>query len=347
MRTRTVFAAACGVCALAGTSYGQTIAPQYASAYSIANLGSVPGVPGPYGGVEFLDNDTMLIGGNANQAAGAIYSIDVVRDLAGNITGFSGTAALFATAPNIDGGLQFGQAGVLFYTAYPINAIGQIKPGSTAPDKIVDLGPLGVTGSTGSLAFVPPGFPSQGRMKIISYSANTWYNSALASDGNGTFNIVDVVLRTTIQGGPEGAVFITGTNPLFTQPAVLVSEYGAGRVVAYDIDANSDAIPSTRRDFITGLSGAEGATTDPVTGQFIFATFGGGNQVIAVRGFVPTACYPNCDGSGTLDVADFTCFLQRFASGDSYANCDNSTTPPVLNVADFTCFLQQFAAGCQ
>jgi hypothetical protein len=47
-----------------------------------------------------------------------------------------------------------------------------------------------------------------------------------------------------------------------------------------------------------------------------------------------------------LNVADFTCFLQRFAAGESYANCDQSTAPPVLNVADFTCFLQRFAAGC-
>ena len=29
-----------------------------------------------------------------------------------------------------------------------------------------------------------------------------------------------------------------------------------------------------------------------------------------------------------------------------YANCDQSTQSPVLNVADFTCFLQKFAAGC-
>jgi hypothetical protein len=63
----------------------------------------------------------------------------------------------------------------------------------------------------------------------------------------------------------------------------------------------------------------------------------------------PTACYANCDNSSaapTLNVADFTCFLQRFAAGDTYANCDQSTTQPTLNVADFTCFLQQFAAGC-
>jgi hypothetical protein len=64
----------------------------------------------------------------------------------------------------------------------------------------------------------------------------------------------------------------------------------------------------------------------------------------------PAPCYANCDGSTVppvLNVGDFTCFLQRFAAGESYANCDGSTVPPVLNVGDFTCFLQRFAAGCR
>lgn len=68
-----------------------------------------------------------------------------------------------------------------------------------------------------------------------------------------------------------------------------------------------------------------------------------------LRVSVPRFCYPNCDLSltpPTLNVADFTCFLQRYATGDVYANCDQSTAPPLLSVADFSCFLQEFAAGC-
>jgi hypothetical protein len=60
-------------------------------------------------------------------------------------------------------------------------------------------------------------------------------------------------------------------------------------------------------------------------------------------------CYANCDGSTIepiLNVADFSCFLTKFAAGDPYANCDGSTIEPVLNVADFSCFLTKFAAGC-
>ncbi|MEX2219825.1 MAG: hypothetical protein WD749_13825, partial [Phycisphaerales bacterium] len=50
---------------------------------------------------------------------------------------------------------------------------------------------------------------------------------------------------------------------------------------------------------------------------------------------VSGSCYPNCDGSTqapVLNVADFGCFLTKYAAGDAYANCDESTQAPVLNV---------------
>jgi len=47
-------------------------------------------------------------------------------------------------------------------------------------------------------------------------------------------------------------------------------------------------------------------------------------------------------------AVDFEIDNVRFSLPDDrcYANCDGSTVPPILNVADFTCFLQKFAAGC-
>jgi uncharacterized membrane protein len=63
----------------------------------------------------------------------------------------------------------------------------------------------------------------------------------------------------------------------------------------------------------------------------------------------PKLCYANCDDSTVapiLNVADFSCFLAKYAAADPYANCDASTTAPVLNVNDFTCFLTKYAAGC-
>jgi photosystem II stability/assembly factor-like uncharacterized protein len=59
-----------------------------------------------------------------------------------------------------------------------------------------------------------------------------------------------------------------------------------------------------------------------------------------------TFCYADLDDDGTPTVNDFLVFLQLFALNSPRANCDGSTTPPVLNVNDFTCFLQKFAQGC-
>ncbi len=56
-----------------------------------------------------------------------------------------------------------------------------------------------------------------------------------------------------------------------------------------------------------------------------------------------TACYPDCDGSGLLTVADFGCFQTKFVSGDPYADCNGAGG---LTVADFGCFQTAFVAGC-
>jgi hypothetical protein len=71
----------------------------------------------------------------------------------------------------------------------------------------------------------------------------------------------------------EGILFVPTGSPLFTNPSVLVTEYSAGRVSAYDLDNNGDPIVASRRTFISGLSGAEGGTLDPVTNDFLFSTF--------------------------------------------------------------------------
>jgi hypothetical protein len=100
----------------------------------------------------------------------------------------------------------------------------------------------------------------------------------------------------------------------------------------------------------TGSSVARAVYQDGDTiyvGGWAVGDLSGDDEAFLWVGTIP--CWANCDESTTapvLNVSDFTCFLQRFAAGEGYANCDRSTTPPVLNVGDFTCFLQRFAAGC-
>lgn len=264
---------------------GQTLAPDFVNDYTVIDLGGPLGVPSNLGGVVFLNNNTLLVGGAANGASGAIYSVGLTRDPIDNyINGFSGPATFFASAPNIDGGLAFGPGGVLFYTGFPNNVIGQIKPGSTAPDKIISLSG-NIASSVGTLQFVPTGFAGAGQLKVASYNASQWHTVDLAPDGDGTFNFTAFSSALALTGGPEGIAYVNGANPGFNVDSVLISEYSAGRVGVYEIDANGDPVLGTRRDFLTGLIGAEGAAIDPVTGDFVFSTFGGGNRIVVVTGF--------------------------------------------------------------
>jgi hypothetical protein len=58
------------------------------------------------------------------------------------------------------------------------------------------------------------------------------------------------------------------------------------------------------------------------------------------------SCHANCDFSTTppiVNVLDFACFVNRFAAGDPFCDCDHNNA---LNVNDFICFQAEFAAGC-
>lgn len=265
----------------------QTVAPEFAGDYSYIDLGTPPGVTGRLGGLTLLDGDpnTLLIGGNANVATGTIFQIGLTRDAEGHIDGFAGSATAFASAPEIDGGLAYGPNGVLFYTGYRENLLGQILPGSAAPDKVVELGPLGVSTSVGALNFVAAGIPGAGELRLVTYNQGRFYTAGLTPDGAGTFDVGPVELAATIPFGPEGFVYVPPGSPGFADPSMLVSEFNANQVSAYELDELGIPIPDTRRDFILDLMGAEGAFIDPRSGDFLFSTFGTSNRVIVVRGF--------------------------------------------------------------
>jgi hypothetical protein len=266
----------------------QLIAP-FDSAYSVHDIGTPPGVPNQLGGLTLKagTTDRLLIGGEANGAGGALYEIGLVRDGSGHIVGFNGAATRVADAAYNDGGVTYGPGGVLFLARWPQNELGQTKPGSAITDKVIPLTPFGVESSLASLQFVPPGQPGAGSLKLASYRGGRWYDADLAPDGTGTYDVTNVtpIADSTLSGGPEGFVYVPSGSPRFSGPSLLVSEYGVDEIAAYQVNGNGDPIVSSRRQFITGLDGAEGALLDPVTGDFLFSTFGGGSRVIVVRGF--------------------------------------------------------------
>jgi hypothetical protein len=152
--------------------------------------------------------------------------------------------------------------------------------------------------------------------------------------------------------GAAGRMQLIDPPTLAVQPyaAPLYQGVGGETAGAYvrqlDRAVALDTLNDTLRSFAQGEGGA--GTVLPVTGVSSACGSGEAAQLIPIeRG--ATGCYANCDLSTTapvLSVADFVCFLNRFSSGDTYANCDGSTAGPTLNIADFLCFLEQMSAGC-
>jgi hypothetical protein len=266
-----------------------TLEPPFNASYSVNVLSIPPGVSPRLGGLTLKagTTDKLLIGGAADSTQGTLYEVTVARDPQGHISGFVGSAAVYAAAPNIDGGVDYGPGNVLFIARWPSNQLGQYKPGSTAADKVIDVTPLGVESSLVANRFVPPGSPGAGHLKLVSYGGGAWYDASVTPDGSGTFDLAGVkeIAASRLPGGAVGFVYVNRGSAQFPQPSLLVSEYSAGEVAAYAVDANGDPIVSTRRTVITGLSGADGAFIDPVTGDFLFSTFGGGDRVVVVSGF--------------------------------------------------------------
>lgn len=285
-------------------SYGAPmIAPEYASEYTLTVLGTVPGIDTAHGGFAGLtimhgDYNSLLLGANGGHRTAAIHRVELIRDPQGNVTGF-GNSSQFSEAygltGGIDGSLLYGPNGVLFYTSYPDNHIGQIKPGSTEPDKLTNLIPMmGVASSVGAMTFVPDGFPGAGRLKIATYSVSRWYDGFITPDGAGTYTItIPFSEGLYIGGSPEGMLYVPLGSKLFEQPTVLITEFANGVVAAYNVDANGDPIPSTRSVFLSGLPQVEGITMDPLTGDLLLSTFERGNLLVRVDGFAP-------DGRGVL-----------------------------------------------
>ena len=90
-------------------------------------------------------------------------------------------------------------------------------------------------------------------------------------------------------------------------------------------------------------------TPEAIEGDTIAFAFANGPTPVTGAVYTAAFCYANCDASTVapvLNVADFSCFINRFAAGNPAANCDQSTIPPTLNVSDFVCFINRFATGC-
>jgi hypothetical protein len=169
-------------------------------------------------------------------------------------------------------------------------------------------------------------------------------NLYIKVQGSGTFSTIGFYGGFNNGAAWAPTSFFNLDTP-FTSARMTVTIEDAGNTVRVDFDTDFNGTTDQTYTRSGVLTISSGFGTGFGIGTFGNADFD--NWVVRPSG--GTGCYANCDQSTVppiLNVGDFTCFLQRFAAGESYANCDNSTVPPMLNVGDFTCFLQRFAAGC-
>lgn len=266
----------------AAGAFASGITTFYSGSYSINSLGAVAGASG-YGAILFEqgNNNVLLLAGNADYSSGLIDAVTLTRGPDGHITGFS-SVVQYSTAPYIDGGLAYAPNGDLLFTQYGGTGIGQIKPGSTSPDKTVSS-PAGSGG--GSLGFVPSGMPGAGNFVTASYGASRFCVSALTADGSGTYNVAGCATPESISG-PAVAVWVAAGSPLFSSASVLVGR--TGTVYAYTLDANGLPSPSSANAFLTVPGIATGMAVDPLTGDLVVAATSP-DQLFLVKGFNASA----------------------------------------------------------
>lgn len=274
------------------TGFSQTLTAEFVTAgYTLTDLGSVDQLPSRYGGLTIRPEqpNTLYICGYANESQGKIYTVALTRDpVTNNITGFNGSAVFYAEAPDNDGGLFFAPNGTLLFTRYSMNHLGQILPDNTYVTTLLTT--YGIASSVGSIVLVPSGYPGAGNLIIASYNASIIYNVPYTIDGSGLYVLANQTAEVSVSGianGPEGIAYIPGGSLAFPNLSMAVSSYGDGTVVVFDVGPEGLPVTSSSRLMVTGLTGAEGALIDPVTGDFLFSTFGGGDKVIRISGFVP------------------------------------------------------------
>jgi hypothetical protein len=313
----TILAGALGICC----AQAATISPAYSTWYTVTDLGPIPGLPNQAGGMTFLagDANTLLVAANSQFSSGLIDSIGVVRDAGGHITGFSGSATTFASAPYIGDSLVYGPGGILFYTDQFDHALGEIKPGSTSPDKLATF-PFSVALEEGGVGFAPAGFAGAGSL-IVSNGHGQFCAPTMTADGLGTYNVATCTAGENIGGFAAGFAWVPSGSPGFSSPSMLVAGSPASALVGvFALDANGLPLPGTDR-LVTLDVGPLGATFDPLTNDFFFVKNNGIQwDVFEVQGFAAPQQPGSVPEPATLAICG-ACVLLLLANSRRSTSC--------------------------
>jgi hypothetical protein len=242
------------------------------------------------------DPNTLLVAGASETEGGAIYRIGVSRDTCGHITGFVGAASVAATTPYVDANLVYTSPDLLLYTEWPQYRLSELAGGASTPDRRTDLRPLGMPAGDdygpGGLGLVPPNLAAAHELRLVTWPGGRWYHVATSPDGN-LVRIDALAQATTVPNEPGGFAYVPAGSPEFARQSLIVAEWRRfsppdDRVAVYEVDDAGDPKLATRREFFHRFPRPWGAYFEPVTGDYLFLSWGTGNdRVFIVQGFVP------------------------------------------------------------
>ncbi len=141
-----------------------------------------------------------------------------------------------------------------------------------------------------------------GQQIVVSTTLPEFKPSAIALDIPGgkiywTDYVVDVVQRANLDGTNIQTLFSAGAN---MNPGGIALDLKQGKIYWGQDDDVLKHIASIRR---MNLDGSNQET--------VISDLGSVNDLA----LVDDACYPDCNASGTLTIADFTCFQAAFVAG--------------------------------
>ena len=271
--------------------------------------------------------------------------------------GIDATGSLVRIDKATGAGTIVGPIGIAGGNAAAADSHGRIFTHSSASDMLVQVDPatgagtvfLSLTGRPIGYGIRGMAFDGQDRLFVAMSRAETTTIDLLATIDmtTGAYTSVGPTGRTDIQGlafSPTGVLYAAG---IFGGLYSLDTATGAGTVIGGSFQGDDQAIEFDTdgtlycaRINLRTVNLASGAST-------MVGPIGAVSDLRGLAMVRTSTCYANCDestGTPLLNVNDFICFQARFAAGEPYADCDQSTT---LNVNDFVCFQSAFAAGCR
>jgi hypothetical protein len=227
-----------------------------------------------YWGVGFSGSNLLLAAFDpvTNFTTQDIYSLPVVRNLAGTIVGFGSPSSITVNLNNGDfgntvtGGLGFLPNGTMFYTTATENFIGQYASGVSSLTAMND--PYAPDAFLGGLAYLPAG---NGAQMVATFSNGDWFAMNVSSKANQQ-GFYQLTLGARIASGIE-ADSLAYAAPGFLGAGAVVGDINDQVLALYGLDANG--LPTRTRIPIVNGNGTGigyGVTVDPRTGDVLFTT---------------------------------------------------------------------------